>query len=82
MRKLQGIVVSAKMNKTRVVEITRLTKHKRYHKYYKVTKRLKVHDENNQYNQGDKVIIQEVRPLSKEKRWEIVGKAQSVDSKA
>lgn len=77
MRKLQGVVVSAKMNKTRVVEITRLKKHKRYLKYYKVTKRFKAHDEENQYKVGDKVVMQEIRPLSKEKRWTILGKVKS-----
>jgi len=79
MRRLQGIVVSDKMNKTRVVAVTRLKKHPRYLKYYKVTKRFKAHDENNEYKVGDKVIIEETRPLSKEKRWRIVGKAQSAN---
>lgn len=74
MRKLEGIVVSDKMNKTRVVAVTRLKKHPRYHKYYKVTRRYKVHDEKNEYKVGDKVVVQEVRPLSKEKRWGIISK--------
>jgi small subunit ribosomal protein S17 len=77
MRKLQGIIVSDKMNKTRVVAIMRLKKHPRYLKYYKVTKRFKVHDEKNQYKIGDRVIIEEARPLSKEKRWRIVEKLES-----
>lgn len=71
-RKLQGTVVSDKMNKTRVVAVYRLKKHRRYHKYYRVTKRYKAHDEKNEYKTGDKVVIQESRPLSKEKRWKIV----------
>ncbi len=75
MRRLKGIVVSDKMQKTRVVAVTRLKKHPRYHKYYKVTKKFKAHDEKNEYKVGDKVIIQETRPLSKEKRWIIIGKA-------
>lgn len=74
MRKLQGIIVSDKMNKTRVVSITRLKKHPRYKKYYKITRKFKVHDENNEYKTGDKVVIEETRPISKEKRWKIIGK--------
>jgi len=73
-RKLQGIVVSDKMDKTRVVAVTRLKKHPRYQKYYKVTRRFKAHDEKNEYKTGDKVIIEETRPLSKEKRWRIVAR--------
>ncbi|MGC9046893.1 MAG: 30S ribosomal protein S17 [Minisyncoccia bacterium] len=73
-KKLTGVVVSDKMNKTRVVLVERFKKHRLYHKYFKVSKRFKAHDENNQYKVGDKVVIQETRPLSKEKRWSIVGK--------
>ena len=73
-RKLQGIIVSDKMNKTRIVAIVRLKKHPRYKKYYKVTRRFKVHDEKNEYKTGERVIIEEMRPLSKEKRWRIVGR--------
>lgn len=74
MRELQGIIVSDKMNKTRIVSVERLKKHPRYLKYYKITKRFKAHDENNEYKTGDKVAIKEIRPLSKEKRWKITGK--------
>lgn len=73
-RKLKGIVVSDKMMKTRVVAVNGQKKHPRYHKYYNVTTRYKAHDEKNQYHVGDEVIIQESRPMSKEKRWSIVGK--------
>lgn len=74
MRKLQGTVVADKMNKTRVVAVLRLKKHARYLKYYKVTERFKAHDEKNEYKAGDKVEIEETRPISKEKRWKIIGK--------
>ncbi len=74
-RKIVGSVVSDKMNKTVVISITRLKKHPKYKKYFKVTKRIKAHDENNDYRIGDKVIIEESRPLSKEKRWRVIGKA-------
>lgn len=73
-RKLQGLVVSDKMLKTRVVAVTRLKLHSRYKKYYKVTKRFKAHDEKNEYKTGDKVLMEETKPLSKEKKWKIVNK--------
>jgi small subunit ribosomal protein S17 len=74
MRKLKGIIVSDKMQKTKVVKVERLKKHPRYEKYYKVSKKFKAHDENNEYRVGDKVILEETRPLSKEKRWKIISK--------
>jgi len=74
MRKLQGTIVSDKMDKTRVIAITRLKQHPRYRKYYKVTERFKAHDEKNEYKNGDKVVIEETRPISKEKRWKIIEK--------
>ncbi|MEK7138491.1 MAG: 30S ribosomal protein S17 [Patescibacteria group bacterium] len=73
-RKIIGVVASDKMVKTRVVVVERLKKHPKYLKYYKVSTRFKAHDENNEYKTGDKVVIEETRPLSKEKRWKIVGK--------
>ncbi|HDH31392.1 MAG TPA: 30S ribosomal protein S17 [Candidatus Wolfebacteria bacterium] len=73
-RKLQGIIVSDKMNKTRVVSTTRLKKHSRYLRRYKVTQKFKAHDENNEYKIGDKVIIEETKPISKDKRWIIKSK--------
>ena len=76
-RKLQGIIVSDKMNKTRVVAITRLKKHPRYKKYYKISRKFKAHDEKNEYKTGDKVAIEETRPMSKEKRWIIIGRVKS-----
>lgn len=82
MRKLKGTVVSDKMNKTRVVAVTRLKKHSRYKKYYKITKRFKAHDERNIYHTGDVVIITEDKPLSKDKRWRIMELVQdrAIDS--
>lgn len=74
-RILKGVVVSDKMQKTVVVEVSRMKKHQKYKKYFKVTKRFKAHDEKGVYKTGDKVLIQETRQLSKEKRWEVVGKA-------
>jgi small subunit ribosomal protein S17 len=73
-KKMEGVIVSDKMNKTAVVLVTRLTKSPKYEKYYKVSKRFKAHDENNEYKEGDKVVIQEMRPMSKEKHWKIISK--------
>ncbi len=73
-RRLQGTVVSDKMNKTRIVAITRLKEHLRYKKYFKTTERFKAHDEKNEFKSGDVVIIEETRPLSKDKRWKIISK--------
>ena len=73
-RKLEGVVVSDKMQKTAVVAVTHHRKHPKYLKYYKVTARFKAHDENKEYKIGDKVVIEETRPISKEKRWKIISK--------
>lgn len=73
-KKLEGIVVSDKMDKTRVVLVERFKKHNKYLKYFKLSKKFKAHDENNEYHVGDKVIIEETRPISKEKRWKIISK--------
>jgi len=75
-RLLQGMIVSDKMDKTVVVEILRLKKHAKYKKYFKVTKKFKAHNPENQYHTGDKVVIGETRPMSKEKRWVVIGKSQ------
>jgi small subunit ribosomal protein S17 len=73
-RKIIGVVVSDKMMKTRVVAVASLKKHPKYLKFYKVTTKFKAHDENNEYKTGDKVTIEESRPLSREKRWTIINK--------
>ena len=73
-RLLQGMIVSDKMDKTFVVEILRLKKHAKYKKYFKVTKKFKAHNPENQYHTGDKVVIGETRPMSKEKRWVVINK--------
>lgn len=70
-RILKGEVVSEKMNKTVVVKVSRLKMHPKYKKRYKASKRFKAHDEKNECHVGDKVIIEETRPISKEKRWKI-----------
>ena len=67
----EGVVVSDAMQKTRVVKIERVYRHPRYQRVVKTSKKLKAHDENNESHVGDRVIIEETRPLSKDKRWRI-----------
>nr|WDA99206.1 ribosomal protein S17 [Gronococcus sybilensis] len=79
-----GIVVSVKMQKTIVVNIENRTSHSKYAKVIGKTKRYKVHDESSSAQMGDRVLIQESRPLSKTKRWtlkEILLKASKLDLK-
>lgn len=75
-RRLTGEVKSAKMQKTVVVVVNRFKMHKKYRKQYLVSTRYKAHDEKSEYKAGDRVIIQEVRPMSKDKRWKVVGKVK------
>ena len=74
-----GKVVSDKMDKTIVVAVVDNVKHPLYGKIVKKTYKLKAHDENNECHIGDKILIMETRPLSKDKRWrfvEIIEKAK------
>jgi small subunit ribosomal protein S17 len=73
-----GKVVSDKMDKTIVVAIEHLVKHPLYKKVVKNTVRFKAHDENNECNIGDKVLITETRPISKDKRWRLTKIIQKV----
>ncbi len=66
-----GLVASDKMNKTVVVEVTRRTIHPMYHKYIKRRKRYQAHDETNDCNVGDRVLIEECRPMSARKHWRV-----------
>ena len=71
-RIMQGVVVSDKMEKTIVVNVERKFPHSLYKKFIKRSKRYHVHDQDNQFKMGDIVKIQECRPLSKFKRWEVI----------
>ena len=71
-RTRDGIVVSNKMQKTIIVEVTRLTEHPQFKKVIKRRVRYAAHDEKNTAKIGDKVRIQETSPLSKTKRWRLV----------
>ena len=74
----EGVVVSDAMQKTRVVRIERVYRHPRYERVVRTSRKLKAHDEANASRVGDRVLIEETRPLSREKRWrirEILGRA-------
>jgi len=73
LRKIRiGVVSSDKMDKTIVVKVERLVKHKLYKKFISRISKFKAHDEKNECKVGDKVKIMETRPLSKEKCWRLV----------
>ena len=75
-RFLTAVVVSDKMDKTRVVQVQKVKKHSKYEKQVRNVVKYKAHDEKNAAKTGDVVRIMETRPLSKDKRWvisEIVG---------
>lgn len=73
-KKLQGVVVSDKMSKTVTVLVNRFVKHPKYGKYMNISKKYKAHDEKGTYKEGDQVIIQECRPISKDKTFTVIGK--------
>jgi small subunit ribosomal protein S17 len=70
-RVLVGVVIGAKMNKTRIVVVERRLAHAKYGKYMTKRTKYKAHDEKNEYRVGDRVEIIESRPLSREKRWRV-----------
>ena len=73
-RQLKGKVVSNKMQKTVVVRVERIKEHPRYKKRYKIHKKYKAHNEAGEIKIGDKVLIEECRPLSKDKQWKVIKK--------
>lgn len=80
-RRLKGVVTSNKMMKTVVVRVDGLKKHQKYQKFYKVSKKYKAHADT-PFAIGDIVIMEETRPLSKDKRWRVVekiGSSQKID---
>lgn len=74
-RKLTGTVVSDKMQKTVVVEVERLKVHPVYKRRFKVSKKYKAHTDTGEFHTGDKVVIEETLPISKDKKWKVIGKA-------
>ena len=79
MRKLKGTIISNKMAKTVVVRVGSLKKHEKYQKFYKVSKKYKAHDDKGEYKVGDVVMIQETRPMSKEKRWKVINLVRRIE---
>lgn len=74
-RQLIGLVVSDKMRKTIVVRIDRVKIHPKYGKRYAASRRFLAHDERGEYHPGDRVVIEETRPLSARKRWKVIRRA-------
>ncbi|MBI4359503.1 MAG: 30S ribosomal protein S17 [Candidatus Jacksonbacteria bacterium] len=73
-RRQTGVITSNAMQKTVVVEITRIKVHPKYRKRYASAKKFKAHDQKNEYKIGDTVTIEECKPISKEKRWKVIQK--------
>ena len=71
-KRLKGVVISDKTDKTVVVLVSRFIKHKRVGKFINIDKKYKAHDAENKYKTGDKVIIEECRPLSKDKHFKVI----------
>ncbi len=71
-KRVTGIVASDKMDKSIVVVLERLVQHRMYGKYVRRNTRCVVHDENNEAREGDQVVIEQTRPMSKRKRWRLV----------
>lgn len=70
-KRLKGIVISDKMQKTVVVRVERIKKHPKYLKRFAVHKKYKAHDEKESAKMGDTIIIEECRPISKDKKWKV-----------
>lgn len=70
-RKFQGVVISDKMDKTIVVKVENIKLHPKYKKRYKTHKKYKVDDEKNEAKVGQRVTFEEVKPVSKDKRWRL-----------
>ncbi|HBM45734.1 MAG: hypothetical protein UT05_C0008G0010 [Parcubacteria group bacterium GW2011_GWF2_38_76] len=73
-KRLKGAVVSDKMDKTVVVKVDRYVEHPKYEKRFTISNKFKAHDEKNEYKEGDVVIIEECRPISKDKTFKVIEK--------
>ncbi|MEK7578302.1 MAG: 30S ribosomal protein S17 [Patescibacteria group bacterium] len=71
---LKGTIVSNKMAKTVVVKVDDFKKHPRYNRFYRSSKKYKAHDEKGEFHIGDKVMIKEVKPISKDKHFTVIEK--------
>ena len=79
-KRLRGHVVSAKMQKTVMVEVMRKRRHPLYKKVLRTTKKFMVHDENEECREGDLVEIEECRPISRRKHWRVAEIVRPVDA--
>ena len=73
-KQLTGVITSNKMQKTVVVKVESIKEHPKYKRRYKVHKKYKAHVESGEYLVGDKVVIEECRPLSRDKKWKVIKK--------
>ncbi|MDP3991044.1 MAG: uS17 family ribosomal protein [Candidatus Nealsonbacteria bacterium] len=73
-KKLSGVITSVKMKNTAVVKVERLKRHPKYLRTYKIHKKYKAHIEGAEYAVGEKVIIEECVPVSKDKKWKVIKK--------
>jgi small subunit ribosomal protein S17 len=74
-KQLTGTIISDKMQKTVVVKVERVKEHAKYKRRFKVHKNYKAHAESGEYKIGDKVVIEECKPISKDKKWRVIKKA-------
>lgn len=73
-RRLIGTIISDKMAKTVVVKVERIKEHPKYKKRFRIHQKYKAHLEEADFKVGDKVVIEECRPISREKRWKVIKK--------
>jgi len=73
-RRLIGTIISDKMAKTVVVKVERIKEHPKYKKRFRIHQKYKAHLEGADFKVGDKVVIEECRPISREKRWKVIKK--------
>ncbi|MBI5400583.1 MAG: 30S ribosomal protein S17 [Candidatus Yonathbacteria bacterium] len=76
-KQLKGIVVSDKMMKTVTVLVNRFVKHPKYGKFMNISKKYKAHDEEGAFKTGDKVVIEECRPISKDKSFRVISRSEA-----
>ncbi len=74
-RRLIGTIISDKMAKTVVVKVERIKEHPKYKKRFRIHQKYKAHLEGTDFKVGDKVVIEECRPISREKRWKVIKKS-------
>lgn len=80
-KRLKGTIVSNKMKNTVVVKVDRIREHPKYKKRYKISKKYKAHTEKSELEIGDKVVIRECKPKSKDKHWEVASETKIKNSK-